>query len=75
MSGDDHQLTLWDMSVEEEASGAAEEAQGPPVPPQLLFVHQGQTNIKELHFHPQAPGVVMSTALDGFNIFKPATNI
>ncbi|CAH0514489.1 unnamed protein product [Peronospora belbahrii] len=78
VSGADNQISVWDMSVEEDA-----EAAGVPVPeenseakldlpPQLLFIHQGQTDIKELHFHPQCPGVIMSTAGDGFNVFKPA---
>lgn len=78
-SGADNQLTLWDLSVEadDEASGeASAEASGlNDLPPQLLFIHQGQTDIKELHFHPQIPGLIMSTAADGFNIFKPATTV
>lgn len=39
--------------------------------PQMLFIHAGQEDVKEAHFHPQLPGVVITTAADGFNVFKP----
>ncbi|KAF9244508.1 WD40-repeat-containing domain protein [Melanogaster broomeanus] len=74
-SGADDQVTLWDLGVEqddEEVGGSMNETPegGREVPPQLLFVHQGQRDVKEIHWHPQMPGTVISTALDGFNIFK-----
>lgn len=76
-SGADDQVTLWDLSVEqdEDETGTKEilTAQGEKlknVPSQLLFVHQGQKHIKEVHWHPQISGCVVSTASDGFNVFK-----
>lgn len=73
VSGADDQLTLWDLSVEldtEEEGNSRMTSEGVEIPPQLLFVHQGQSEIKELHWHKQIPGCVLSTANTGFNIFK-----
>ena len=72
VSSEDHQVTIWDLSVEADV-GEGEHTEN-EFPPQLLFVHQGQRNVKEVHFHPQIPGLLVSTAEDGFNVFKPAIN-
>jgi len=75
VAGADNQLTLWDLALEADPEAEAahlgrDDLQD--IPPQLYFVHQGQTDIKELHWHAQIPGVLGSTAEDGFHIFKPA---
>lgn len=81
VSSSDDQLTIWDLSVEaddeQKTSGGAANSNGEfnEYPSQLLFIHQGQHNVKELHFHPQIPNVIMSTAEDGFNLFKPAISV
>ena len=41
------------------------------IPPQMMFLHQGQRNMKELRFHPQYSSVLVTTAEDSFNVFKP----
>ena len=71
VGSEDNSVTLWDMSVEADSEVGLDKVDAEKkVPPQLLFIHQGQSNVKEVHWHKQAPGVLMSTAADGFNIFK-----
>jgi len=68
------QISIWDMSLEEDHGSVNVGASLDPeldVPAQLLFEHQGQKHIKELHFHSQIPSLLLSTALDGFNVFQP----
>ena len=71
VSSADDTISIWDMSVEEDTSVPQDSLQGTEYfPPQLLFLHMGQKSIKEIKFHKQIPGVIVSTAFDGFNIFK-----
>ncbi|XP_049290260.1 glutamate-rich WD repeat-containing protein 1 [Anopheles funestus] len=69
--GDDDQIALWDLSVEkDDTDDTNNDPNLKDLPPQLLFIHQGQSEIKELHWHPQLTGVILSTAHTGFNIFR-----
>jgi ribosome assembly protein RRB1 len=78
VASSDNTATLWDMSLEEDAEaeaalggGGGGDGGGTRVPPQLLFVHAGQEDLKEVRFHAQLPGVMFSTAASGFNVWKP----
>lgn len=73
----DHTVCVWDLAVErdaeeEAAAMAAEDNAVAPedLPPQLMFVHQGLKDPKEIHWHHQIPGMCLTTAADGFNAFK-----
>lgn len=67
--GADDQIAQWDLSLEVD-NEQSQSSDSLNLPPQLLFIHQGQTDIKELHWHSQCPGTLISTAHSGFNIFR-----
>ncbi|XP_075224195.1 WD repeat-containing protein 1 l(2)09851 [Lycorma delicatula] len=67
--GEDDQIAIWDLEAERDDSSSMEE-DVKDLPPQLLFIHQGQKEIKELHWHSQIPGVIISTAVSGLNVFR-----
>eukprot|EP00483_Globobulimina_turgida_P013703 UN13729 len=75
VSSEDNQISLWDFSLEEDNSivntGAKLQNQNIKIPPQLTFIHGGQQDIKEVHFHPQIPNLCISTAGSGFQLFQP----
>ncbi|KAF8822157.1 WD domain, G-beta repeat-containing protein [Cardiosporidium cionae] len=67
----DDSVTFWDLSVEGDNDfEVATPHEDSPYPDQLMFHHMGQQQISELHWHSQIPGVVITTSVDGFNIFK-----
>ena len=73
----DHTVCVWDLAVERDAEeeaaamAAGDNAVAPEdLQPQLMLVHQGMRDPKELRWHHQIPGMICTTALDGFNAFK-----
>ena len=83
IAASDNTVTIWDLSVEDDAENVAASARDAnanaasaklcaDLPPQMLFVHQGLRDPKEVKHHPQIPGLLMTTAADGFNVFIPA---
>lgn len=66
---DDAGAYIYDLSVEEDESS---KAALPDVPPQLLFVHSGSEQFKEVHWHPQISSCLMTTALSGYSVFIPS---
>ena len=61
----DNTLTLWDLAVELDDGESRDTADMKDVPPQLLFVHFME-GVKECHWHPQIPGMIMGTGEGGF---------
>ncbi|CAN3358629.1 ribosome assembly protein Rrb1p [Diutina catenulata] len=73
VSSEDNTVTLWDLSVEaddeEISQQKAQSAQLRDIPPQLLFVHW-QRDVKDVRWHRQIPGALVSTGGEGLNIWK-----
>ncbi|EDK45359.1 ribosome assembly protein RRB1 [Lodderomyces elongisporus NRRL YB-4239] len=73
VSSEDNTVTLWDLAVEaddEEISQQRKELKElHDIPPQLLFVHW-QKDVKDVRWHQQIPGCLVSTGGDGLNIWK-----
>ena len=67
----DNRVSIWDFSVENNEQEMNEDYN---VPEQVIFLHQGQEDIKEIRWHPFYKDVLMTTAHTGFNLFKPAIN-
>lgn len=78
VAADDGQCTLWDLSLERDPDeernvlgdnfGRGDVSQ---LPDQLMFQHQGLEHPKEVHFHSQIPGLVVTTDFLGMHLFKP----
>lgn len=73
VSSEDNTVTLWDLAVEaddEEISQQRKELKElHDIPPQLLFVHW-QRDVKDVRWHKQIPGCLVSTGGEGLNIWK-----
>ena len=73
VASEDNTVTLWDLSVEaddeEIKKQILETKELEQIPPQLLFVHW-QKEVKDVKWHPQIPGCLVSTGTDGLNIWK-----
>jgi len=68
-SGEDDQVTIWDFGVETEA---VDKDLGADIPQQLLFIHAGHQNYKEVRWDHQKPGVLMTTSASEycFDVFR-----
>lgn len=66
VASEDNSATVWDVSLTKDPNEQTD------YPPQLLFMHQGQKELKEVHWHKQIPDLLISTAADGFNVWKPS---
>ncbi|XP_071657196.1 glutamate-rich WD repeat-containing protein 1 [Patagioenas fasciata] len=70
-AAEDSAVSQWDLGVEPEPGG---DPGGDPalaaLPPQLLFLHHGEREVRELRWHPQCPGVLLSASRHGVAAFR-----
>lgn len=72
----DGQLSIWDLALEVDADEESALKQGADLthelPAQLFFIHQGQHNMKELHWNKYVENSIICTAEDGYNVLVAA---
>lgn len=75
-SSEDGTVSIWDLAVERDAEEELREGVvltgAEEFPPQLLFIHMGQKNVKDAQWHPACTSLVVSTAQEGLNLFQPS---
>lgn len=73
VASEDNTVTLWDLSVEADDDEVKEQynenKELQEIPAQLLFVHW-QREVKDVKWHKQIPGCLVSTGGDGLVIWK-----
>jgi ribosome assembly protein RRB1 len=70
VASSDNRLSIWDFSVEKDDQEMVDDNLQ-NIPDQLLFLHQGQDDLKESKWHPVYKNILISTAADGYNVFEP----
>jgi len=71
VSSEDNRVSIWDFAVEPDDNQLFDNL-NQEIPQQLIFLHQGQENIKDIKFHPAYKNFLVSTAENGINVFRPA---
>ena len=67
---EDNRLSIWDFSLEPDEKKLYDNY-NKEIPQQLVFLHQGQINLKDVKFHPVFKNMLISSAENGLNLFKP----
>ena len=67
---EDNRLSVWDFSVEPDEKKLFDNFNH-EIPQQLVFLHQGQINLKDVKFHPLFKNMLISSAENGLNLFRP----
>ena len=67
---EDNRLSVWDFSVEPDEKKLFDNYNN-EIPQQLVFLHQGQINLKDVKFHPLFKNMMISSAENGLNLFRP----
>eukprot|EP01006_Ploeotia_vitrea_P011501 TRINITY_DN3062_c0_g1_i1.p1 TRINITY_DN3062_c0_g1~~TRINITY_DN3062_c0_g1_i1.p1 ORF type:complete len:518 (+),score=84.35 TRINITY_DN3062_c0_g1_i1:218-1555(+) len=66
------EVGLWDLSAEKDAGeDSAYTPDAREIPAQLLFLHQGQEDLRDAHWHPQLPGLVITSDVRGLQFWRP----